>query len=142
MFLDLPLHHVYRRAPIHREVVDHVRRDNNQCQACGKILRDDEIEFDHIIPVARGGSSEEWNLRVTCFDCNRTKSAKHKPQPSGLPVNLAAVSEEEESVRACSMLRPSPTSPLLASSAELAAITAAAAGHPWVLLAGSRGAPA
>jgi hypothetical protein len=52
-----------------------VRRDNNQCQACGRILRDNEIEFDHIIPISKGGSSEEHNIRVTCFECNRRKSS-------------------------------------------------------------------
>ena len=50
-----------------------VRRDNNQCQLCGQVLRDDEIEFDHIIPISKGGSSEEQNLRVTCIDCNRKR---------------------------------------------------------------------
>jgi hypothetical protein len=54
------------------------RRDNYDCQICGKHLRDDEIEFDHIIPVTKGGSSEESNLRVTCFKCNRDKSSKVK----------------------------------------------------------------
>lgn len=51
-----------------------VRRDNYTCQNCGKHLLDTEVEFDHIIPVAKGGSSEEHNLRLTCFDCNRSKS--------------------------------------------------------------------
>ena len=56
-----------------------VRRDNNQCQTCSKVLKDDEIEFDHIIPVSKGGSSEEHNVRVACFDCNRSKSDKYEP---------------------------------------------------------------
>lgn len=51
-----------------------VRRDNHTCQECGAHLRDDEVEFDHIIPVAKGGSSEEHNIRLTCFGCNRSKS--------------------------------------------------------------------
>lgn len=51
-----------------------VRRDNYTCQHCGIHLKDDEVEFDHVIPVARGGSSEEHNIRLTCFDCNRDKS--------------------------------------------------------------------
>lgn len=51
-----------------------VRRDNYTCLSCGKHLLDNEIEFDHIIPVAKGGSSEEQNIRLTCFDCNRSKS--------------------------------------------------------------------
>ena len=57
------------------------RRDNYMCQECGRGLRDFEIEFDHIIPVAKGGSSEEHNVRVTCFDCNRSKS-------DALPIDL------------------------------------------------------
>ena len=52
------------------------RRDNHTCQECGKNLRDDELEFDHIIPLSKGGSSEEHNIRLACFDCNRDKSDK------------------------------------------------------------------
>ncbi len=50
-----------------------VRRDNYTCQECTKHLQDDEVEFDHIIPVSKGGSSEEHNIRLTCYDCNRAK---------------------------------------------------------------------
>ena len=53
-----------------------VRRDNNQCQICSRILKDNEIEFDHVIPVSKGGSSEEHNIRVACFECNRRRSNK------------------------------------------------------------------
>jgi len=53
-----------------------VRRDNSQCQVCSRVLKDDEIEFDHIIPISKGGSSEEHNVRVTCFECNRRRSNK------------------------------------------------------------------
>jgi len=52
------------------------RRDNYTCQKCGKHLRDEEMEFDHVIPVSKGGSSEEHNIRLTCFECNRSKSNK------------------------------------------------------------------
>ncbi len=53
-----------------------VRRDNYTCQACGKHLKDNEVEFDHIIPFAKGGSTEEHNIRLTCYDCNREKTDK------------------------------------------------------------------
>jgi hypothetical protein len=56
-----------------------VRRDNSQCQICGTVLKDDEIEFDHIIPVSKGGSSEEHNVRVACHPCNRHKAATFVP---------------------------------------------------------------
>ncbi len=51
-----------------------VRRDNYTCQNCGKHLLDSEVEFDHIIPVSKGGSSEEHNIRLTCYDCNCEKT--------------------------------------------------------------------
>lgn len=50
-----------------------VRRDNYTCQHCGEHLKDDEVEFDHIIPVSKGGSSEEHNIRLTCYVCNQDK---------------------------------------------------------------------
>jgi len=62
-----------RYIPFHMKIRV-VRRDNYTCQKCKKHLRDDEVEFDHIIPVSKGGSSEEHNIRLTCFDCNREKS--------------------------------------------------------------------
>ena len=51
-----------------------VRRDSQTCQKCGKILKDNEVKIDHIIPYSKGGPTEESNLRVLCEDCNRKKS--------------------------------------------------------------------
>ncbi len=51
-----------------------VRRDGHICQKCRANVRDDEIEFDHIIPVSKGGPSSVENLRVLCRTCNRKKS--------------------------------------------------------------------
>ena len=56
-----------------------VRRDNSTCQICGKNLLDKDIELDHKIPWSKGGVTEENNLQVTCFDCNRKKSADFHP---------------------------------------------------------------
>ncbi len=60
----------------HSVIIRVVRRDNNTCQICGKILLDREIEIDHIIPYSRGGTSDESNLRVTCMECNRKKGKR------------------------------------------------------------------
>ena len=33
-----------------------------------------ELEIDHVIPVARGGSDDDDNLTATCSDCNLGKA--------------------------------------------------------------------
>jgi len=47
-------------------------RDQGECQACGANA---EIQFDHIIPLAWGGSNNVENLQLLCGPCNRSKSA-------------------------------------------------------------------
>jgi len=51
-----------------------VRRDNQICQVCHQHVRDDEIEFDHIIPYSKGGPTTVGNIRLLCRSCNRKKS--------------------------------------------------------------------
>jgi tetratricopeptide (TPR) repeat protein len=61
------------RAVIAEEVRHAVwRRDGGRCVQCGS---QENLEFDHIIPVARGGASTERNLQLLCETCNRRKGA-------------------------------------------------------------------
>lgn len=46
-------------------------RDNFTCHYCGQ--RGHRLECDHVVPVSRGGSSDESNLVTACFPCNRSK---------------------------------------------------------------------
>lgn len=48
-------------------------RDGGRCQECG---RNRELQFDHIIPRAWGGSSNAENVQLLCGPCNRRKSAR------------------------------------------------------------------
>ena len=50
-----------------------VRRDGQICQRCHEPVRDDDVEFDHVIPFSRGGRSTAENLRLVHRDCNRRK---------------------------------------------------------------------
>jgi hypothetical protein len=52
-----------------------VRRDGQICQECNEPVKDNEVEFDHIIPFSKGGRSTVENLRVIHKGCNRKKSA-------------------------------------------------------------------
>jgi len=47
------------------------QRYGGQCAECGAT---DYLEFDHIIPVARGGSNGESNVQLLCRRCNGEKS--------------------------------------------------------------------
>jgi tetratricopeptide (TPR) repeat protein len=61
------------REPIPQEVKDRVwRRDEGRCVSCGS---SELLEFDHIIPLAMGGSNTERNLQLLCEPCNRDKAA-------------------------------------------------------------------
>ena len=47
------------------------RRDNGKCVKCGTRQN---LEFDHIIPVSKGGSNTARNIELLCENCNRFKS--------------------------------------------------------------------
>ncbi len=49
------------------------QRDGGRCAQCGSRER---LEFDHIVPVSRGGSSTVRNLELLCEPCNRAKGAR------------------------------------------------------------------
>lgn len=54
-------------------------RDNYTCCSCGNSTYAEPnllLEIDHIIPVAKGGCTEESNLQTLCWKCNRAKSDK------------------------------------------------------------------
>jgi len=55
--------------PVRHEVW---RRDRGCCCRCGSQER---LEFDHIIPLAMGGSNTARNIQLLCENCNRRKGA-------------------------------------------------------------------
>lgn len=52
------------------------QRDKYTCQYCGRKPPEVELEVDHLIPVAEGGTDDFDNLVTSCRDCNRGKSTK------------------------------------------------------------------
>lgn len=53
-----------------------VARDRMRCHICRKKVRKDELHFDHVIPIAAGGTHEEANIAVSHATCNLKKHAK------------------------------------------------------------------
>jgi HNH endonuclease len=63
-----------RRQAIPQRVRHEVwRRDCGSCVECGSRAR---LEFDHIVPVSRGGSNTTRNIELRCEPCNRRKGAR------------------------------------------------------------------
>ncbi len=46
-------------------------RDGGKCVKCGKT---EYLEFDHIIPLSRGGANTANNIQILCRRCNSLKS--------------------------------------------------------------------
>lgn len=46
-----------------------------RCVCCGDPLGK-TYQLDHIVPLARGGSNEDWNMQLLTRNCNREKHAK------------------------------------------------------------------
>lgn len=60
------------RAPIPDDVKMFVwNRDEGKCAKCGSQFN---LEYDHIIPVSKGGSNTARNIQLLCEPCNRKKS--------------------------------------------------------------------
>ncbi len=65
-------------SPRRERILDEVkiavwRRDNGCCVRCGSR---ENLEYDHIIPISRGGSNTLRNIELLCERCNRIKSNK------------------------------------------------------------------
>ena len=64
-----------------RRVPDSIRatvlvRDGGRCRRCRRSIN---LEMDHIVPVSKGGKTEESNLQTLCRRCNRAKARKLVP---------------------------------------------------------------
>lgn len=67
---------VFQKKSIRPRISDDVQiavmaRDYGKCVKCDS---NTEIQFDHIIPISKGGSNEVENIQILCRLCNQKKS--------------------------------------------------------------------
>lgn len=54
-----------------------IHRDRFTCRRCGRRHRVRELEVDHIVEIARGGASLDYdNLQTLCRSCHREKTVQ------------------------------------------------------------------
>lgn len=72
---------MYTRRPMNIRLRFRIlERDRFRCQYCGARAPDVDLEVDHIVSVASGGSNDETNLITACFRCNRGKKEQSQPK--------------------------------------------------------------
>jgi 5-methylcytosine-specific restriction endonuclease McrA len=59
------------------------QRDDFTCQYCGDQFAVEELTFDHVVPVAQGGTRGWTNIVTACEPCNRKKGAR-TPEEAGM----------------------------------------------------------
>ena len=62
-------------------------RDNYTCQYCDERFTAEQLTFDHVLPVAHGGSRGWENIVTACEPCNRRKGAR-TPEEAGMMLRL------------------------------------------------------
>ena len=56
-------------------------RDQGTCQSCHKDLSGlvrvcNDVQLDHIVPLARGGTNDPSNFQLMCEECNKAKGGR------------------------------------------------------------------
>lgn len=66
--------------PTTEQIRELIIQSRKHCFWCDKIVKDKDLNIDHLYPLAKGGTNNINNLVVSCGLCNRRKHAKHPEQ--------------------------------------------------------------
>jgi 5-methylcytosine-specific restriction endonuclease McrA len=58
-------------------------RDGFRCQYCGAKKPMQELNYDHVVPRARGGKTDWDNIVTSCYACNDKKGGR-SPEEAGM----------------------------------------------------------
>ncbi len=77
------------------------------CHHCGERFRAAELTMDHLVPLARGGTSAKGNIVCSCRNCNRDKKLE-MPVDSLFEQLERERREREAAAAADAEVRPAP----------------------------------
>lgn len=66
---------------------DLLKECDNKCEKCEKKLIKKQYQFDHIEPLASGGSNEVDNIQVLCIECHHEKTKSEQENSDYIFVN-------------------------------------------------------
>ena len=71
-------------------------RDGYCCQYCKHKFRTEELTFDHVVPIAKGGRKTWENIVTACWRCKigRAGGRRKKPNASGEKTGEAALESD------------------------------------------------
>lgn len=72
--------HKTKRYPSNKQKIRVLFRDGNKCKwrGCGITVKEDNMQFDHIIPWVKGGETVVENLQILCAKHNRVKGGSYE----------------------------------------------------------------
>lgn len=73
------------------DLIKLIVKQKSRCFYCGRLVKfyddnhdkEDAVSFDHVIPMARGGSNTPDNLVMCCVGCNRERNHQDQVRENG-----------------------------------------------------------
>lgn len=75
-----------------------LKRDRFRCGYCGVRAGDADLQVDHIVAVANGGTNDPSNLRASCAACNAGKSSSKLVLKNGDGEYVTSRTDEEREI--------------------------------------------
>jgi 5-methylcytosine-specific restriction endonuclease McrA len=72
-------------------------RDGFRCQYCGERKSERDLNYDHVIPRARGGKTTWENIVTSCYACNDRKGSR-TPEEAGMRLRKRPIKPSRLSV--------------------------------------------
>ncbi len=81
-------------------------RENRQCFFCGKILKYKQITLDHYIPKSKKGTTDIFNLVLSCKQCNKLKGNRVPKDYEDIILDLFLRAVQDNHITGCGLKTP------------------------------------